>query len=97
LYRRIGVHLSPDHEDKTDATTLSLVRGIVELAIIKHGDPNRTDDVAPSSTVRLKDVLGGHYQRILQKMGVPAADVTARFKALVSSNQWILTSQGLCP
>jgi hypothetical protein len=91
LYRRIGVHLSPDHEDKTDAITLSLVRGIVELAIIKYGDPNRADDVAPSATVRLKDVLGGHYQRVLLKMGASSADVTARFKALASSNQWVLT------
>jgi hypothetical protein len=39
LYRRIGVDLSPDHEDKTDATTLGLVRGIVELAILCARNP----------------------------------------------------------
>jgi len=91
LYRRIGVQLSPLHEDKTDANTLSLVRGIVELAILKHGDPNRADDVAPSGTIRLKDLLGGHYQRILQKMGASGAEIAGRFKALASSDQLVLT------
>jgi hypothetical protein len=91
LYRRIGVQLSPLHEDKTDANTLGLVRGIVELAIIKYGDPNRADDVVPSGTVRLKDVLGGHYQRILRKTGTSAAEIAARFNALASSNQLVLT------
>jgi len=91
LYRRIRVQLSPLHEDKTYANTLGLVRAIVELAIIKYGDPNQADDVASSGTVRLRDVLGGHYQRVLLKMGVPATDITARFKALASSNQLVLT------
>lgn len=91
LYRRIGVRLSPLHEDKTDANTLGLVRGIVELATLKYGDPNRADDVAPSGTVRLKDVLGGHYQRILRKMEASAAKIGAPFTALASSNQFVLT------
>jgi hypothetical protein len=91
LYRRIGVRLSPLHEDKTDANTLGLVRGIVELAIIKYGDPNRADDVVPSGAVRLKDVLGGHYQRILRKTGMSAAQIAARFKTIASSNQLVLT------
>jgi hypothetical protein len=91
LYRRIGVQLSPLHEDKTDANTLGLVRGIGELAILKYGDANRVNDVAPSSTVKLKDVLGSHYQRILRKMGASAAEIAARFKALARSNQLVLT------
>lgn len=91
LCRRIGVRLSPLHEDKTDANTLGQVRGIVELAIIKYGDPSRADDVAPSGTVRLKDVLGGHYQRILLKIGASGAGIATRFTALASSNQFVLT------
>ena len=91
LYRRIGVQLSPAHEDKTDANTLGLVRHIVELSIIKYGDSSRADDVALSATIRLKDVLGGHYQRILGRLGASPADTAARFRALASSNQWVLT------
>jgi hypothetical protein len=88
LYRRIGVQLSPKHEDKTDANTLGLVRGIVDLAIAKHGDPARTTDVALSSTIKPPQVLGGHFQRIFAKLNV---DVAAYFKQLAASGQWVLT------
>ncbi len=52
---------------------------------------SRADDVALSATIRLKDVLGGHYQRILGRLGASPADTAARFRALASSNQWVLT------
>src|SRR5262249_15693970 len=83
-----GVRLSLEHEDKTDANTVALVRNIVELAILKHGDPERAHDVAISSEVKLKQILGGHYQRILRKLGKDAA---AEFKVLAASKQWVMT------
>jgi hypothetical protein len=88
LYRRIGVLLPPGLGDKTDPNTVGLVRQIVELAISKHADLRRSDDVSLASEVHFKDVLGGHYQRILRKeFGTTTA--AAKFHAL--GNQWVIT------
>jgi hypothetical protein len=89
LYRRIGVFLSPDHGDKTDANTVALVRHIAELGISKYGNLERADDVALSSKIHFKDVLGGHYKRLWTKW-VGAAEAKARFHDLAQSTQWVL-------
>jgi hypothetical protein len=46
---------------KTDDTTVSLVRGIAELAYAKHGDLSRTDDLGPISQTRLETFLDGAW------------------------------------
>jgi hypothetical protein len=48
IYRRIGVFLSPEHENKTDSVTLGLVREIAELAIQKHALSNTSNEIARS-------------------------------------------------
>jgi hypothetical protein len=63
VYRRIGVMLSPGHEDKTDERTVSLVRQIVELAITKHGQPVEAWEFARSDTVGVEKILGGFYSQ----------------------------------
>ena len=51
LYRRIGVSLSPDHDKKTDLSTVLLVREIVEVAITKFGRLDRTGDISVTSNL----------------------------------------------
>jgi len=90
LYRRIGVGLSPEHGGKTDANTVGLVRQIVELAISKHGDKTRKDDLAPVSKVHFKDILGGHCQRLWQRWLGPV-DALGKFRRLAATRQWVIT------
>lgn len=90
IYRRIGVHLPDFLEGKTDANTIALVRQIVELAISKYGDLSREDEFAHSSTVHLKDVLGGHYKRLWSKWD--RAGLALRFSQLKASSQFVLTT-----
>jgi hypothetical protein len=59
IYRRIGVTLTPRHEDKTDPRTVTLVRQIVELAITKHGRATDADEIVPSNRVKPDLILGG--------------------------------------
>jgi hypothetical protein len=97
LYRRIGVSLSPDHDAKTDAQTLMLVRSILELAIIKFGDlTNNIRDTARTSEIHTKDMLGGHFQRFWDKQfkGKPQQK-RAFFAKILGTNQWVLTTFGL--
>jgi hypothetical protein len=91
LYRRIGVHLSSGHSNKTDANTLGLVREIVDLAISKHGNLEITDDLEQASNTNFKDILGGHYQRLWTKE-LGKARALAKFEALAKTNQWVITS-----
>jgi hypothetical protein len=58
-YRRVGVHLHRDHDDKTDARTVGLVREIAELALCKYGLVDRVTEFAPSMHLNIKKVLGG--------------------------------------
>jgi len=90
LYRRIGVKLSPLSGGKTDANTLALVRQIAELAISKYGDLTRHDDVALSSEIHFKNVLGGHYRRLWLKWLKPP-EAAKMFRALAETKQWVLT------
>lgn len=89
LYRRIGVYLSSGLGPKTDANTLGLVRQIAELSISKYGDLNRSDDTAKASNVRAKDVLGGHYQRLLMRWN--KHEFPSFFRELQKSDQFVLT------
>jgi hypothetical protein len=59
IYRRIGVFLNPEHEDKSDPRTLWLVRQIVELAISKHGRATDADEFVLSTRVNPDLILGG--------------------------------------
>ena len=91
LYRRIGVRLSPDHDNKTDANTLALVREIVDLSIFKHGDLKIIDDVRQASDVHFKDILGGHYKRLWTKW-LGEFEARKKFRALTKTKQWVITS-----
>jgi hypothetical protein len=59
VYRRIGVMLHPHHHSKTDPRTVMLVRGIVELAITKHGRASDADELVLSNRVKPDLILGG--------------------------------------
>lgn len=63
LYRRIGVFLSPDHEDKTDPVTNGLVRQIAELAIQKHGRLESTREFGNSMQLSPNLILGGWMKK----------------------------------
>lgn len=89
LYRRIGVELSPEHGGKIDPNTVGLVRHIVELAISKHADNVRDDDVAAVSYVHFKDILDGHYQRLFQKHLGPR-NALRTFRKLATTGQWVI-------
>jgi hypothetical protein len=66
IYRRIGVNLSGEHPNKTDAMTLGHVRRHVELALRKYGDLTK-HDLGDSGTTPARHILGGHFVRIGHK------------------------------
>ena len=68
LYRRIGVKLHPEHEEKTDPRTTFLVRNILELAIIKFGRLDRPNDVRLSNHITAEKILGGYFRQGLKRM-----------------------------
>jgi hypothetical protein len=90
LYRRLGVSLSPNLGNKTDAVTTLLVREIAELAMVKYGTDRVSNDLVPSRGLRPRDILGGHYLReAVQRLGSRrAANEEAR--AVIRSNQLVL-------
>lgn len=89
LYRRIGVMLSPAHENKIDPTTTALVRKIAELAISKYGKTADISDMARSQDLFLKDAMGGYLKRAWEKhLGIKSA--IKLFKQM--SPQWIMKS-----
>jgi hypothetical protein len=90
LYRRLGVTLSPEHDDKIDSNTVALVRQIVELAISKYGSLKRTDDVAYSDNVKFQEVLGGHYRKVWMR-SKKRADPMLGFQILRKAPQWVAT------
>lgn len=80
VYRRIGVHLSSDHENKTDAVTLALVRNIAELAIQKHGGLENKREFADSSLISPNIVLGGWMKKGFEKHGSTKAEGKKLFR-----------------
>ena len=91
LYRRIGVSLGSGHDDKTDAATVGLVRRIAELAITKFGSLSRTDDLVLSSDAKFREILGGHYRRVLSKSLDHRGEAMQRVLALRAAPQWVAT------
>ncbi|MQW67852.1 hypothetical protein GHK50_29905 [Sinorhizobium medicae] len=69
IYRRIGVFLSPGHEDKTDHITLGLVRQIAELAIQKHGLRSASKEFGLSDKLGPDLVLGGWMKKGFKSLG----------------------------
>ncbi|WP_027834794.1 hypothetical protein [Maritalea myrionectae] len=69
IYRRIGVSLSPNHEEKTDPVTVGLVRQIVELAIQKHGRLESIREFGNSTQLGPNLILGGWMKKGLKTIG----------------------------
>jgi hypothetical protein len=90
LYRRLGVMLSPEHDDKIDPNTVALVRQIVEMAITKYGSLEQANDVAYSDNVKFQEVLGGHYRRTWMR-SKKQADPMLGFQILRKAPQWVAT------
>ena len=90
LYRRIGVILPPIMGNKVDPTTVGLVRQIVELSISKYGSSLIHDDLQRASTVRLKDVMGGHFQRVWLKLKQSKEKIAVVYKEIAQSDQLIM-------
>ncbi|MDF1803366.1 hypothetical protein [Thalassovita sp.] len=66
IYRRIGVMLSGDHENKTDPLTTALVRRMVELAIFRYGNEDAKNELWPSKSVSRRLVLGGWFEKAIK-------------------------------
>lgn len=69
MYRRIAPRLLQQHDGKTDAHTLGLVREIVECAICKYGDLG-ADDMKEVSELGLDDCFGGVLRDVLLEAGI---------------------------
>lgn len=69
IYRRIGVFLSPEHEDKTDPVTVGLVRQIAELAIQKHALRTGRNEFGLSNRLSPDLILGGWMKKGLKSLG----------------------------
>jgi hypothetical protein len=91
LYRRLAPRLASIHDGKRDAHTVALVRQHAELAISKFGSLSRTDDLREVGSLRPRDILGGHYQRLWSRWlkGQPVA-FRMRVEALIATNQWVM-------
>ena len=61
LYGRIKPVLSPHHDNITDSQTTLLVRQILELAMLKHGDLEKVD-LRPTSHVPFEERWGGYLK-----------------------------------
>lgn len=61
LHRRLRPMLADLQDQKTDDTTVTLVRRIAELAYAKHGALDKTDDLGPIMRTRLKTFLDGAW------------------------------------
>jgi hypothetical protein len=61
LHRRLRPMLADLHYQKTDDTTVTLVRRIAELAYAKHGALDKTDDLGPIMRTRLETFLDGAW------------------------------------
>lgn len=69
IYRRLGVALSPDHEDKTDPITVGLVRQIAELALQKYGLRGAPNEFGLSDKLSPNIVLGGWMKKGFKSLG----------------------------
>lgn len=90
LYRRIGVKLHSGHEQKIDATTVGLVRLVVEAAFLRFGQlPSELEDIRFAPTLSPEEVMGGIWIDLYRKHLKPTA-VEFLIRSLVASPQWVL-------
>ncbi len=90
LYRRIAPRLVGDHEGKTDADTVALVRRIAELAFLRHGDLKRDDDLGNILRTRLGTFLGGHYYRVMAEKFGSKLKAKKHYAALRRTSQSVM-------
>lgn len=92
LHRRIRPMLADFHNQKTDDTTVALVRRIAELAYAKHGDLNRTDDLGPINRTRIETFLdGAWYQAEAQALGGKKLKAKKVYQTLRDTQQVVMT------
>ncbi|SDH39076.1 MULTISPECIES: hypothetical protein [Bradyrhizobium] len=90
IYRRIGVMLHPEHEDRTDDRTVALVRQVVEAAICKHGNAGDAVEFAPSTHLNIKKILGGFLLRAIKDTPKSFAISKKLQRILASAPQWVI-------
>jgi hypothetical protein len=94
LYRRVGVALSPEHEDKTDHVTTGLVRQIAELAIQKHGLQVSSNEFGLSDKLSPELILGGWMKKglkALQRDGASGEKIFRDYsKYIRKSSTWVI-------
>jgi hypothetical protein len=89
IYRRIGVFLSPDHEDKTDHITVGLVRQIAELAVQKHGLRAAPNEFGLSHKLRPNLILGGWMKKGLKSLG--GERIFREYSTILKANaNWVI-------
>jgi hypothetical protein len=94
IYRRIGVFLSPDHEDKTDYITVALVRQIAELAIQKHGLRAAPKELGLSDKLSPNLILGGWMKKGLKSLrgnGESGERIFRQYSTMLkNSSNWVI-------
>lgn len=94
IYRRIGVFLSPDHEDKTDHVTTGLVRQIAELAIHRHGLQTAPKEFGVSNRLSPDLILGGWMKKGLkglQREGISGEKIYRGYSRLLKTQYtWVI-------
>lgn len=92
LHRRIRPMLADLHDQKTDDTTVRLVRQIAELAYAKHGALDKTDDLGPIMRTRLETFLdGAWYEATTHAFGGKKLKAKKAFQALRNTQQIVMT------
>lgn len=90
VYRRIGVTLHPDHENRTDPTTVALVRQIAELAIAKYARAESATEIDEMAQIPTNILLGGLTKKyFLKKVKPNSKEHWNNYEEqLKSSNGW---------
>lgn len=91
LHRRLRPMLAKFHEDKTDDTTVLLVRRIAELAYAKHGDLDRSDDLGPIARTRLETFLDGAWYEATARALGSKLKAKKQYQAIKRTQQVVMT------
>lgn len=91
LYRRIGLHLSDQHDSNTDPMTLAWVRSLGEQAIFKYGRLQGRQDIDLANRVSPNKILGGEFLKTLHRSGYPPREQELFLRTVCGSPQWVLT------
>lgn len=90
LYRRLAPTLPPQMGGKVDATTVCLVREIVECAILKYGAFKKRSELALFTELGVRQVFGGYFLESFEKAFPNKRRRYQIFESFRKSPEWVI-------